>query len=94
MTGRIPARVVRQAETGAAFEAAACLDLWAAVIFEQVEIVLRPQSVLDRGAVQDQARAWFRTKDFATVCALAGFDPDFVRSGVNRQLIEKGRKGL
>jgi hypothetical protein len=28
---------------------------------------------------RDRARAWIQSRDFETVCALAGFDPDMVR---------------
>ena len=31
---------------------------------------------------QDDARAWFRKRDFNTVCHLAGFEPEFIRARV------------
>lgn len=33
----------------------------------------------NRSVIEQQAKTWLRSRDFVTVCDLAGFDPDFLR---------------
>lgn len=62
-------------------EAEACRRLWVAVLAQAAHDVLAPapRAAKSQGgaqAVRDAARAWLRTREFGTVCALAGIAPD------------------
>jgi hypothetical protein len=67
--------------------------LWLSVIQEAIldaTTSLPASSRRDRVLERDAARSWLlhRNRDFATVCALAGVDPDWMRNRA-RKIIEK-----
>lgn len=63
-------------------DAAAARNLWGAVLLEAVSDCLRPRA--SAGEI-----AWLGGANFRMVCALAGFDPDFIHDRV-RQAIDSG----
>lgn len=62
----------------------ACRRLWCAVIAEQLSLVVSPAAA-DKAVDIDRARRWFGSRDFFTVCALAGLDGEAVLHGVRRR---------
>jgi hypothetical protein len=67
-------------------EAQACVALWRAVIYEQIELALRVNpSAVDTATAIAQARAWFGTAHFRKVCGLALLEPDWVLRAYQRR---------
>jgi len=56
-------------------------SLWCAVIEEQFELATAPIKK-DRPYEVLSARMWFGSREYYTVCALAGFDPEWLLAGV------------
>ncbi|MGR3452899.1 hypothetical protein [Pseudooceanicola sp.] len=62
-------------------DASACRCLWLNVLLYQWHLSLGGTPAFNRGrpearaAEERAARAWFGTRDFAMVCALAGLEP-------------------
>lgn len=74
-----------------------CMNLWRSVLLEQARLALTVGAFAgchgySNPAERRIARAWFGTREFHTVCALAGFDGDAVLDGYNRQLVEAQRQ--
>jgi hypothetical protein len=72
---------------------AGCANLWRAVLMEHLALALtvgafNGQTGYSNPHLQAQARAWFGTRDFHMVCALAGFDGDFILRGYRARLAE------
>lgn len=70
-------------------EPRACRALWCAVISDQIQLVLAP-CYRDLPSEVSSARSWFGSRDFFTVCALAGLDGAFVLSGVRHLFADAG----
>lgn len=51
-----------------------CKALWVAVLAEQWRAAFYPYEGVDGPRLRRDAAAWFGTRDFHMVCALAGFD--------------------
>lgn len=70
-------------------DAAAARNLWGAVLLEAVSDCLRPRA--SAGEI-----AWLGGANFRMVCALAGFEPDFVHDRVRQALArdDAGRRAF
>lgn len=51
----------------------ACRDLWAAVVYEALQLAFHPRR-MDPVSEVSKARTWIGSRDFYTCCALAGID--------------------
>ena len=74
---------------GCHLDAFACRRLWRAVLIGQLRLVLAGRGAWTGGhAAADvaEARAWIASPDAATVCWLAGVDPDWLLPRVAREL--------
>jgi len=67
----------------------ACRALWCSVVREFYKVGVRPSKSDNYGEVST-ARNWFGTRDFYTVCALAGVDAAGVLEKVHAALREQG----
>ncbi len=65
--------------------AKACTRLWAEVLLEQIGLVKKP-NVADKRFEISSARSWFGSRDFFTVCALAGIDGERVLTAMGPYL--------
>lgn len=63
----------------------ACRALWCAVMTEQFRLAIAPLA-MDRRVEVDQARGWFESKDFRTVCSLIGLNDIWVLEHVQPQI--------
>ena len=65
----------------------ACRNLWVAMLDEQRKLafIAAPNSYA-RGVDIRAARAWFGTRDYYCVCALAGIDAEYLLAGFRRRL--------
>ncbi|MDF3413267.1 hypothetical protein HKX54_02270 [Sulfitobacter sp. M57] len=69
----------------------ACRALWCAVIEEQLRLALKHNPTLLGPKIDTRrALAWFGSRDFFEVCAIAGFDGGWVLAGVRSRLAEVG----
>ena len=72
-------------------DAVACRALWASVLRDQWFWVFGGHSSDDAGTYRQEAVVWFRSRDCATVCSLAGIDYDYVMLKYRRKLAETGK---
>ncbi|MCG7520865.1 hypothetical protein [Ruegeria sp. Ofav3-42] len=70
-------------------EAEACRRLWCYVLVQAVKLATEVREG-DHPAERRHARAWFGTRDFYKVCALAGFDGDYILRGFRAKLAAMG----
>ncbi|HCO91084.1 MAG TPA: hypothetical protein DIT40_08940 [Alphaproteobacteria bacterium] len=66
--------------------------MWCQLIWLMWTDAVEPRRIATRSQIMD-ARRWFAGRDFITVCALAGVDPDPIRRAYQAALAgaEKGR---
>lgn len=62
--------------------------MWVAVITQAMMDALSRSNKIEEKYHQHEAQRWLTggSKDFRTVCHLAGFDPDYIRTRVKRAL--------
>lgn len=63
----------------------ACRALWLALIEEQRRLAFDAR-VADHPMEIHRAREWFGSRDYHTICALAGLDGDWIMMGIAPQI--------
>lgn len=68
-------------------QAVAMRRLWCAVLYEQLRLCLRATADVKYAPLDiEAAYRWIGSRDFRTVCALAGLDADWIEAGVRARI--------
>jgi len=70
-------------------QAERCRKLWCHVILDAFLLATSTRKG-DRGYEQDYARSWFGSPTFYKICAMAGFDGEYILRGYHKKMAEIG----